>query len=122
MFSKEEQLALLRREQDGFRHERISGDSKNRLKKISDKKFRTCFIFALSEFERIFGMELWGHGLKEDELNDYHLANRILWDLARKNILDKGNVQARALGMEIDLHTIKFEGYQMQFKGAFDGK
>lgn len=122
MYSKEKELAMLKKDQAGFRRDRICSDSKNRLKNISRKKFNTCFIFAISEFERIFGMELWGHGLDEDNLNNNHKANKILWDLVRKNILDKGNTQARAMGMEIDLHSVEFEGYQMQLKGVFNEK
>ncbi len=38
----------------------------------------------------------------------------------RKNILDKGNAQSRALSMEIDLHNVEFEGYRMNFEGVDD--
>jgi hypothetical protein len=122
MSEKEKELAALRQEQTILREDRIADDSKGRLKKISNKKFNTCFIFALSEFERTFGLELWGYGLPEGNLNDDHRANRILWDLVRKRILDKGNTQARALGMEIDLHKIEFEGYRMDFGRKDNGQ
>lgn len=120
MSEKERELATIRHEQTELRKSRIVNDSKDRLKKISNKKFNTCFIFALSEFERTFGLELWGHDLPEEKLTDDHKANRILWDLVRKKILDKGNTQSRALGMEIDLHNIEFVGYRIQLKGASD--
>lgn len=120
MSEKEKELSILKQEQEKLRIDMITEDSKNRLKKISNKKFNTCFIFALSEFERTFGLELWGHDLPEEKLTDDHKANRILWDVVRKRILDKGNTQSRALGMEIDLHNIEFVGYRIQLKGASD--
>lgn len=115
MSQKEEELAALRRVQKVAHLGRIAKDSQNRLKRIAKKKFSTCFISALSEFEKTFGLNLWGHDLPEDEITSEQKANRIRWDQVRKNILDKGNAQSRALGMEIDLHRVEFEGYQMNF-------
>lgn len=111
MSQKEEELAALRQRQKKIHHGRIAQDSQDRLKKIADKKFRTCFIFALAEFENTFGLELWGHNLPDNKLTYEQKANKIRWEQVRKNILDKGNTQSRALGMEIDLHKIEFEGY-----------
>jgi len=123
MSSKEQELAALRKEQRKSSDGRIADDSKERLKRIAAKKFRTCFIAALAEFENVFGMEVWGHQMPEDELTPKQKANRDRWDQVRKNILDKGNAQLRALGMEIDLHQVDFEGYRMTFKGGkHDGK
>lgn len=122
MFRKEEELAALRRTQKEAQRGRIAKDSQERLKKISHKKFRTCFISALAEFENTFGFDLWGHNLPEDQITKEQKANRILWDQVRKNILDKGNAQSRALGMEIDLHRVEFEGYHMDFGGKTDGQ
>jgi len=118
MGSKEEELAALRRHQRKLHSGRIAQDSRDRLKKIAHKKFRTCFIAALSEFETTFGFELWGHSLPEEQMTSEQKANRIRWEQVRKNILDKGNTQSRALGMEIDLHKIEFEGYSMEFRGG----
>lgn len=122
MSQKENELAELRRTQKEAHLGRIAEDSKNRLKKISHKKFRTCFISALAEFENTFGFELWGHNLPEDKITPEQKANRIRWDQIRKNILDKGNAQSRALGMEMDLHRIEFEGYKMDFGGKPNGQ
>ncbi len=122
MSRKEEELAALRRIRKDEHRGRIADDSKNRLKKISHNKFRTCFIFALAEFENTFGLELWGHNLPEEQITPEQRANRIRWEQVRKNILDKGNVQSRALGMEIDLHHVEFEGYNVNFGGMNDGK
>ncbi len=118
--TKEEELAILRRLEKKAQLGRIAKDSQDRLKKIAQKKFRTCFISALSEFENTFGVELWGHGLDEDKISQQQKSNKILWDQVRKNILDKGNAQSRALGMEIDLHRVEFEGYRIAFGGTSD--
>lgn len=122
MSRKEEELAALRRQQKDAHRGRIAQDSRNRLKKIALKKFRTCFISALAEFENTFGFELWGHNLPGDKLTPEQNANRIRWEQVRKNILDKGNAQSRALGMEIELHRVEFEGYRMDFGGITDGQ
>ena len=122
MSRKEEELAALRRRQKEAHRGRIAQDSRDRLKRIASKKFRTCFISALAEFENTFGFEVWGHNLPEEKLTPEQKANRIRWEQVRKNILDKGNAQARALGMEIDLHKVEFEGYRMDFGGTTDGQ
>lgn len=120
MTNKEEELAALQKLHKQETRGRISKDSRDRLKKIANSKFRTCYISALAEFENIFGFELWGHSLPEDQLTPEQKANKIRWEQVRKNILDKGNAQARALGMEIDLHKVDFEGYRMTFFGGQD--
>jgi len=121
MYQKEKELAALRNKNKQERKGRIFEDSRNRLKKIANKKIRTCFIAALAEFENTFGFSLWGHNLPDEELTPQQKANRCRWEQVRKNILDKGNTQARALCMEIDLHRIEFEGYKMDFKGEKNG-
>lgn len=120
MSYKEEELAKLRRAQKEAHRGRIARDSRNRLKRIAHKKFRTCFIFALAEFENTFGFELWGHNSPENEITHEKKDNRMRWDKVRKNILDKGNAQSRALGMEIDLHRVEFKGYRIDFGGTTD--
>lgn len=122
MSEKEKELAALRRVQKDIRNGRIAHDSKERLKKIAQRKFRTCFISALSEFESKFGILLWGHGLSEEEMTPEQIDKRVIWEKVRKNILDKGNAQSRALGMEIDLHHVEFQGYHMQFGEKSDGQ
>jgi hypothetical protein len=102
---------------------RIKG-SKRRLKNITDRKFKTCFIYPLAEFEAVFG-SIWGHGLSEEELNTEQKMNKAKWDRVRMNILNKGNAQRRALQTEIDLYDVIFEGYHMEFrpyKEKNDGK
>lgn len=120
MTQKENELAALRRESHSSHRGRIARDSRNRLKRIAAKKFRTCFISALAEFEDAFGLTLWGKGLSDNQLTPEQTINKVQWEHVRKNILDKGNAQSRALSMEIDLHKIEFEGYRMELGGIRD--
>ena len=122
MTDKEHQLSNIRKEQRAKSQGRIQRDSRNRLKRIVQKKMTTCFIFALSEFELVFGKDLWGHGLPDDEVSSEQKANRERWDQVRTNILNKGNTQARALGAEMELHSVEFRGYSVQFGRENDGK
>jgi len=91
-------------------NQRIHDASKHRLGKIISKKFQTCFIGALSEFESVFGY-IWGHGLCKDQLSEDQINNRAKWEIVRQKILNKGNTQSRSVKEEIELHDIKWNGY-----------
>lgn len=121
MSDKDKKLAQLHILQKQHTTGRIINDSRDRLKKIAMKKFRTCFICAIVEFEKMFGNELWGHELRDDTVTEIQKANRTKWDKVRKQILDKGNTQSRALCLEIDLHKVEFEGYHIDFGGISNG-
>jgi len=121
MSRKEEELAALNQSQRRAHQGRLSQDAHDRLKRIAQKKFRTCFIYALAQFEESFGREIWGHNLPDDMLTDDQRENRKIWEQVRKRILDKGNTQSRALSMELDLHEVRFKGYQMDFGGNPNG-
>jgi hypothetical protein len=113
-----DRLADLRKKQ--LNDAKVSRNEKNkeRFKNICKKKFQTCFIFPLAEFEEAFGKELLGTGSQEYELTDEQKANRIKWNQLRKNILDKGNSQMRAFLSEIELYDIQYRGYHVNFTGA----
>lgn len=113
MSNKEEELAALNNRRRQSASGRMANDSKVRLQHIAAKKFRTCFIAALAEFEATFGETIWGHGLSDDQITQEQMINRDKWDQVRKRILDKGNMQSRSLSREIDLHKVDFEGYRM---------
>lgn len=117
MTDKETQLSQIRQKQKEQSQGRIQKDSSDRFKKIIRKKLTTCFIFSLSEFENVFGQEVWGHGLPEEGLTIKQKANKKRWEQVRKNILNKGNTQARALEAETDLHSVEFQGYWTTFGG-----
>jgi len=122
MSSKEEQLIAIRRQQKIDLETKIAYDSRERLKRTTAKKFKTSFIFPISEFETAFGLELWGHGLPEDQITPMQKANRERWQQVRTNILNNGNNQSRALESEIDLHDVRFVGYQLDLtKETTDG-
>ena len=123
MSAKERELAAILNKQKAEAERRIAHDSRERLKRTSARKFRTSFIFPISEFEMTFGLELWGHGLPDEKLTPIQKANRERWQQVRTNILNNGNTQLRAMEAEIDLHEIKFVGYQMDMtKEKNDGQ
>lgn len=114
---KMEEMYMLKQKQKEQAKTQLCERIKQRLKNIAKKKFTTCFIFAISEFEKVFGQELWGHGLPVEKLNDTQRANKIRWEQIRRDILDKGNGQLRGFESEIDLHNLEFEGYSITFLG-----
>lgn len=114
------QDALAQAQRAGHREngEEIQRESLERLKRIAQRKFRTCFIFPIAEFETVFGLSLWGHGLPEDQLTDEQRANRSRWEQVRTAILNNGNTQARALQAELDLHAVQFKGYSVNLRAG----
>ena len=108
-------LADLRKQQLDDSRKNRNKKSKDRFKNICKKKFQTCFIFPLAEFENTFGEELWGRGLSDDELTEKQKLNKIKWNQLRKNILDKGNGQLRGFLNEIELYSIEYCGYRCEF-------
>jgi len=111
-------LADLRKQQ--IEESKMSRNEKNkeRFKNICRKKFQTCFIFPIAEFEETFGKELWGNGLQDSELTEKQKLNKLKWDRLRKNVLDKGNGQLRAFLSEIELYNIIYQGYKTNFIGT----
>lgn len=116
-----DRLADLRKQQ--LNDSKINRNEKNkdRFKNICKKKFQTCFIFPIAEFEEEFGKELWGMGLEDNELTNEQKLNKVKWSQLRKNVLDKGNAQLRAFLNEIELYQISYVGYRCEFCGI-DGK
>lgn len=106
-------LADLRKQQINESKIYRNGKNRDRFKNICKKKFQTCFIFPLAEFENVFGEKLIGSGLREDELTEEQKFNRVMWNQLRKNILDKGNGQLRAFLSEIELYSIEYVGYKL---------
>lgn len=109
--SSEDDILKARKRQQVKAGERHADRSKQRLMKIAEKKFQTTFIFALAEFEKAFGGELFGHGLDQDEIDSVQRHNLKTWQQVRTNILNKGHAQARGLIGEMTLYDIKFTGY-----------
>lgn len=113
----EAQFSQLRKRQKQDAQVELRDRAHKRLKLIAQKKVTTCFIFALAEFEEIFG-QIWGHGLvAEDRTEEQELMEK-KWQEVRTRILNKGNTQSRALSAELDLHGIEFVGYRVKFEGV----
>lgn len=86
--------------------------SRKRLSTILEKKMKTSFIGALSQFEQYFG-RLWGHGKQEEELTDNELKFRKVWEDTRTAILNNGNNQLRAVQNEISEYSISWNRHKL---------
>lgn len=79
-------------------------ESKERLSKIIAQKIRTTMIGALDSFEYIF----------EDLINKDEKFKESFQE-ARKEILDNGNNQIRAINKELEQYTISWNRYTIVF-------
>jgi len=93
--------------------EKFKDNSKRRMAKNIERKFKTTMIGSLASFEGIFG-ELWGHG-KEENLTEEEIYWQDKWDEARTEILNNGNNQLRAAIDEIMEYTMSWNRYQTDF-------
>ena len=91
-------------------------DSADRLSKTIQTKIRTSFIGAISQVEEMIGKDLWGHGKNVRDCDQEQLYWRRIWEKLRRNILDNGNAQLRAIQSEIAHYTIKWDRYQFNSK------
>lgn len=87
--------------------------SKDRLKAILNKKITTSFIGSISTFEEIFG-HLWGQGVKWENKTDEQKEYAEKWQLARSEILRKGNGQIRQMEKEVDENEVIWTGQKIQ--------
>ena len=69
---------------------------------------------ALAAFEERFG-ELWGHGLRDEDLDEEQREWKELWMEARARILDNGNSNLRAAQSEISQYTLSWNRYVNKF-------
>lgn len=76
--------------------------SKERLSKIITKKITTTMIGALETIEKSFGF-LWEESPEMREL----------YEKTRKEILDKGNAQARNMSTELEQYDVEWLRYTM---------
>lgn len=90
------------------KQEAYQRDSRNRLRNNASKKVRTTFIGAIDSFEKKFG-EIWGHNKDITLLTEEQKIWREVWEEVRKEVLDKGNNQLRALCMEIDDYQVEWD-------------
>ena len=99
---------------DEIRKSKYKDSSKKRLLNNIKKKFDTTTIGSLAIFEEFFG-ELWGHGLRYNELTEEEKEWREDWNEARTKILDLGNSNLRASQSEISQYTIAWNRYVTNF-------
>ena len=96
------------------REEIFKQSSKKRLLNNIKNKFDTTTIGSLAIMEEFFG-ELWGHGLRYNELTEEEKEWRETWDEARTKLLDLGNSNLRASQNEISQYTISWNKYVTNF-------
>lgn len=103
-----EHMALKKRVQDAKAKSRevSQTNSKKKLLRAIETKFKTSFIGALNQFEKKFGF-LWGHGKPDSELTSSELEFKELWNEARAEVLNNGNNQLRASQEEIAEYTME---------------
>lgn len=85
--------------------------SKDRLNKIINTKFRTVMIGALASIEQNFGF-LWGHN-EHRRLTPEEQEMKDLFEKTRKEILDKGNAQARNIATELGQYEVEWLRYNL---------
>jgi hypothetical protein len=93
-------------------------NSKKRLLKNIEKKFKTTMIGALARFEEGFG-DLWGHGKRE--LTSEELEFRKIWEDVRTEVLNNGNNQLRGAQDEIANYTMSWDKYHTELIVKKDG-
>jgi hypothetical protein len=95
-------------------NERFKEESKKRLVKNIEKKFKTTMIGALASFENVFG-ELWGIDKEECDLTKEEMMWLNKWNNTRNQILNNGNSQLRAAIEEIMEYTMSWNRYKTDF-------
>lgn len=83
--------------------------AKQKLVDSMRKKIQTTMIGALASIEKFFGPS-WGHDL-EGGLTPKQEKMKELYDELRSEILDKGNVQIRAMEAEINNYEVNSVKY-----------
>lgn len=91
--------------------ENIQKSSKNRLKKIIEKKIMTTLIGSIALVEEYLG-EFWGLGVPKEQLTKKEKQFLELWEELRQEMLDHGNHQKRAAMIEIEQYETKWNRYQ----------
>ena len=106
------QLAAAQQKQKEAKENKYKEKSKKRLSNIVTTKMKTSFIGAISACENNMGF-LWGHGKKEEELDENETAMREVWETIRAEILDNGNGQLRSAMNEINNYSISWNRYHV---------
>ncbi len=101
---------LLLRRKDPEVNETRQTQEKLKLENSAITKIRTTMIGALAAFEKKFEF-LWD----SDELTDEQLEMKNLYEEARQEILDLGNLQIRNIKTEMKNYTVDKKLYKMNF-------
>lgn len=110
LFNQMRDVAKKRQDASSLLKESYEDSSKKRLSKILEKKIKTAFIGAISEFEQSFG-ETWGYNQDIGTLNENEKIERKIWNEVRTKILNLGNNQIRAMKNELAQYTVTWDRY-----------
>ena len=67
-------------------------------------RMKTCFIFAIAEFEKLFG-HLWDETKEDAEVEGPEFYKKLFLEL-RKSVLDNGNNQIRAFQKDMENYKV----------------
>lgn len=87
--------------------------SKERLRLAIEKKFQTCFIGVINSVEEHFG-DLWGK-FSNEEKTAFQAKVLKRWKILRREMLDKGNDQLRAMLKETEEYDVVWNGHNIRF-------
>jgi len=104
--------ASLNKEKSEAKEKEICENSKKQLVDMLEKRLKTTFIGAISSFENAFGY-MWGHNKKNTDRNEHEKDMYNLWMQTRNEILNKSNVQSRAIIEDLRNYTVKFNMYKI---------
>lgn len=106
------QFKAMQKKAKELREQKWLKDSRKRLKDIAEKRLRSAGIGAVVSCEEQFGF-LWGHDTPRHEVTEEQEEFRKIWNILRKEILDKAGDQLEFFNQELDRNTIHWDRYHM---------
>lgn len=96
--------------------------AKGLLEDIISTRLKTSFIFAIAEFERVFGY-LWGQDVQDkSKLTESQLQFLPLFKALRKSVLDNGNDQIREMDEDLEEFMVDLIQKTIVMKSLKDGQ
>jgi hypothetical protein len=96
-----------------YNYQRSQKIKSNFIEKESTR-MKTCFIFAIAEFEKLFG-HLWDESKEDAEIEGPEFYKKLFLEL-RKNVLDNGNNQIRAFHKDMENYNVDLVKYYYRFE------
>lgn len=103
-----DKIENMKRAERQNRQQQYKEKSLSAMKNIARKRCTTIFIGALDSIEQKFGYQ-WGVDKNTDELTEKEVLFRQLWQVLRKEILDKSNHQLKEFIRELDNFEVELK-------------